>query len=379
MEQPKLLVVADSFLPRWDGVARVLKELLPLMSDSFEIHLAFPDYPGERLELPGVHYVTFPLLPLLRTGDVRWGVPLRSRVRREVGWADLVWTHAVGPLGGACLREAVRTDTPVVSMVHSVEWEVYAQHAWFGKTLVEWLWRRITRARYNRVQRVLTPSATTRAALVDNGVERPVLVTPLGVCTTQFTPLSPEEKTRERAALGLVQDLPIVGFVGRFGPEKSLGTLLAAHELAQERCPSQLLLVGGHPRELPRHSSTSRVSVVGPTQTPERYYQVMDLYCLTSLTESFPLGILEAMACGVAPVSTPVGAVPEYLVSGTNGVLVPPKDVDALTEVLVEMLQDRTQREAMGKKARETVEEGFRWEQVGLRIGEHLKEVLNKT
>jgi len=376
MTQPKLLVVADSFLPRWDGVARVLKELLPLMSDSFEIHLAFPDYPGERPDLAGVRYVTFPLLPLLRTGGVRWGVPLRSRIRREAGWADLVWTHAVGPLGGAFLREAVKTNTPVVSMVHSVEWEVYARHAWFGERMVERMWMRTALARYNRVQRVLTPSATTAAALIDNGLERPVSVTPLGVCPTQFKPLAPEERARERAALGLAQDLPIVGFLGRFGPEKSLETLLAAHELAQKRCPSQLLLVGGHTRELPRHSHTSRVFVVGPTETPERYYQVMDLYCLTSLTESFPLGILEAMACGVAPVSTPVGAVPSYLVSGTNGVLVPKRDADALAAVLVELSQDRTKREAIGLKARETVEEGFAWEQVALRIGQHLREVL---
>ena len=231
-------------------------------------------------------------------------------------------------------------------------------------------------ARYNRVQRVLTPSATTAAALIDNGLERPVSVTPLGVCPNQFKPLSPDEKARQRAALGLPQDLPIVGFLGRFGPEKSLETLLAAHELAQKRCPSQLLLVGGHTRELPRHSHTSRVSVVGPTETPERYYQVMDLYCLTSLTESFPLGILEAMACGVAPVSTPVGAVPSYLVSGVNGVLVPKRDIDALAEVLMELSQDRIKREAMGIKARETAEEGFGWEQVALRIGEHLREVL---
>ena len=376
MTQPKLLVVADSFLPRWDGVARVLKELLPLMSDSYEIHLAFPDYPGDRPDLAGVHYVTFPLLPLLRAGDVRWGVPLRSRVRREVGWADLVWTHTVGPLGGAFLREAVKTNTPVVSMVHSVEWEVYARHAWFGERLVEWLWRRTALARYSRAQLVLTPSSTTAATLRDKGLERPVSLAPLGVCPKQFKPLSPDQKARQRAALGLRHDLPIVGFLGRFGPEKSLETLLAAHKKAQKHCPSQLLLVGGSPKQLPGHSHTSLVSVVGPTETPERYYQVMDLYCLTSLTESFPLGILEAMACGVAPVSTPVGAVPSYLVSGVNGVLVPKRDIDALTEVLVELSQDRPKRESMGTKARETVKEGLSWEKAALHIGEQLRKVL---
>ena len=376
MTRPTLLVVTDSYLPRWDGVARVLKEVLPLLGHAFEIHLAFPDYPGPRPELPGVTYVPFPLLPILRTTNIGLPLPLRSRITAEVRWADLVWTHTAAPIGGACIREAVRSNTPVVSMIHSVEWAVYGQNFRFGKALAERTWRRMARARYNQVQKIITPSSTTKDALVSNGIIPPISVVPLGVSLSRFRPLSPEQKLPARAALGLPTSLPLVGYLGRFSDEKGLTTLLEAHELAQERWASELVLVGGYPKQLRGLSRYRRVTVVEPTDEPELYYQVMDLYVLPSQTESFPLGILEAMACGVPPLSTPVGAVPTYLLSGENGVLFPSGDASALAQILNELLPNPQLQRRLGEQARKTVEEGFSWEQAALRIEGHLKEVV---
>ncbi|MBT6489362.1 MAG: glycosyltransferase, partial [Deltaproteobacteria bacterium] len=124
INKPKLLVAADSYLPRWDGIARTLSELLPHMAQDFDIRLIIPDYPGERPSLEGVTYVSLPLIPLLHSGDFRFPCVLPWVIKRQVEWADILWTHTAVSIGGACIREATQQDVPIVSMIHSAEWVV---------------------------------------------------------------------------------------------------------------------------------------------------------------------------------------------------------------------------------------------------------------
>ena len=88
----------------------------------------------------------------------------------------------------------------------------------------------------------------------------------------------------------------------------------------------------------------------------------MDVFVLPSLTESFPLGILEAMACGIPPVTTPVGATTSYISHAKNGYLFPPKKDRILAETLRTCLFSSVRRQQVGEEARRTVEKGFSWE-----------------
>jgi glycosyltransferase involved in cell wall biosynthesis len=78
-----------------------------------------------------------------------------------------------------------------------------------------------------------------------------------------------------------------------------------------------------------------------------------------SITEGMCTPLVEAMAAAKAAVATGVGGVPEVVVDGTTGFLVPPRDRDAMAERLIRLLKDDTLRRRMGEAGRERARERF--------------------
>ena len=91
----------------------------------------------------------------------------------------------------------------------------------------------------------------------------------------------------------------------------------------------------------------------------EDYWQAADLALFTSETESFCLGILEAMVFGCPSVSTAVGGIPEVIDHGETGWLVPGADAADLARGVETLLRDPARREAMGKAAQRRAREHF--------------------
>jgi glycosyltransferase involved in cell wall biosynthesis len=90
-----------------------------------------------------------------------------------------------------------------------------------------------------------------------------------------------------------------------------------------------------------------------------------------------PTALLEAMAIGLPVVSTAVGGALEAVVNGENGLLVPPREPEALAEALLTLLGDATLRYRLGGNARTTVEQHFSWDAVGERYLACYEQVVN--
>ncbi len=86
---------------------------------------------------------------------------------------------------------------------------------------------------------------------------------------------------------------------------------------------------------------------------------LMDIAVLPSLEEGFPNAVLEAMAAGKPVVATRVGGVPEAVVHGETGLLVPPKDPEALAEAICWLLEHPTEAARFGEAGRRRVTERF--------------------
>jgi glycosyltransferase involved in cell wall biosynthesis len=84
-----------------------------------------------------------------------------------------------------------------------------------------------------------------------------------------------------------------------------------------------------------------------------------DVFCLPSSAEGLPLVVLEAMAAGKPVVATAVGGVPELVIHGETGLLVPAGDLDALRRALADLLADPERARRLGKAGRERVRESF--------------------
>ena len=84
--------------------------------------------------------------------------------------------------------------------------------------------------------------------------------------------------------------------------------------------------------------------------------KAMDIYCLPSLWEGFPIGVLEAMAMGKAVIATDVDGTREAVTHEQNGLLVPPANPEALTAAMVRLLQDFYLRKQLQQKAVKTIQ-----------------------
>jgi len=129
--------------------------------------------------------------------------------------------------------------------------------------------------------------------------------------------------------------------------------------------PARLLLVGEGP-ELPRAEQLAaelgvadRIEVLGQRAEMERILPCADAFLLPSESESFGLAALEAMACGVPPVVSRVGGLPEVVVDDESGLLGDLGDEEALADRLIDLLRDDERRLAMGRAARERAISAF--------------------
>ncbi|MGI6502371.1 MAG: GT4 family glycosyltransferase PelF [Candidatus Methanoculleus thermohydrogenotrophicum] len=161
-------------------------------------------------------------------------------------------------------------------------------------------------------------------------------------------------------------------FVGRLHPVKGIQYLLGAMSIVHRELPeAKLILVGdGEERE---HLETLTdnlgirecVEFAGrvPHERVKDYMNQAEVFVLSSLSEGFPVTILEAMACGLPIVATRVGGIPDIIEDGTNGYLVDTMNQEQLAEALLKLLQDEKLRRDISGNNREKAKK-YRWDAV---------------
>ncbi len=220
-------------------------------------------------------------------------------------------------------------------------------------------------------------------------------IIPCGVDPVVFHPV---RQADAREQLGLDQCQRLVLFVGRIEQIKGIDILLRALALLFSRRPDLrreicLLVVGGaldpgddapeteKIAELRRlvhdHRMEDNVMFVGSRDQTQLalYYAAADVCAVPSLTESFGLVALEAMACGTPVVGTRVGGLQTLIEDGESGILVPAGDYDALADSIAQVLTDHRLRMHLAHGARDRAER-FTWRSVGDRITALYDDVL---
>ena len=168
-------------------------------------------------------------------------------------------------------------------------------------------------------------------------------VIPNGFDTTLYHP-DGAARAQVRAELGVADETPLIGLVARFDPMKDHAGFLAAAALLATRQPAvRFVLVGrglepGNPALASALSGilAGRVYLLGPRDDIPRIMAALDLCCLSSITESFPNVLGEAMACGIPCVTTDVGDA--AWIVGETGRVVPPRNPEAMAAALDALL-----------------------------------------
>ena len=165
---------------------------------------------------------------------------------------------------------------------------------------------------------------------------------------------------------GLKTDDRILMTAGRLHRQKGYDHLIQAMPMVQAAFPTVTLLILGEGDEennlkkLARSLElTDRIQFMGLRPDVDRILHCIDLFVLPSRWEGLPNVVLEAMAAGKPVVATEVGGIPELVVHGVTGVIVPPQDVHALAEAIKALLSDEPRALTMGAAGRERVQRHF--------------------
>jgi glycosyltransferase involved in cell wall biosynthesis len=286
-----------------------------------------------------------PLTSLIDTGYVRQGLHLR-RILRD--WnVDIFHSHDLyGNIFGVPWARAAGVPA------------VIASRRWWDSTP-----RRSHRVA-NRWASRLAHAVTANSAAVGRLAEAEgvpparVHVFPNFIEPAAFRPEPDGWRRMRRAELGIPEDAVTIGSVGRLEPVKDHATLLNAFaQLVPRGAPCHLVVVGNGSTQAILEQLARKLGIwerthfVGAWPSRPNPYQLFDIAALTSLSEGFPNSLVEAMAAGCPAVATAVGGVPQAVIDGVSGLLVPPGDVAATTDALQRLVDSPATRIALGREA----------------------------
>jgi glycosyltransferase involved in cell wall biosynthesis len=344
------------------GAERMLVKLVTALSPRFEplvISLTERGDLANQLQSAGVEVKalglkgasSFPGAFARLTGTLRWFKP----------HAINTWLYHSDLIGGLAARAAG---------IRSIAWNIR------NSTLPEGHARATTRAVLrlnaslsNKVPRlILCCSEVARQIHVDAGYDASrIRVIPNGFDLSRFQP-DALARAEVRQEIGVPDDVPLVGMIARWHPQKNHHGFIEAAAALRKRIPTVQFLLSGLGLDRSNEALTgwireagleNAVHLVGYRQDVPRLMAALDLATLSStFGEAFPNVLGEAMACGVPCVSTDVGDAAAIV--GDTGIIVPPGNAEALTSAWDAMLSRPGElRLQLGQRARNRVQDHF--------------------
>jgi phosphatidylinositol alpha 1,6-mannosyltransferase len=346
----RICLATDTFLPEINGVTTVLAIMRrELKRRGHEVLVLAPRY-GSLMEVePDVIRLASIPCPGYRQVHLSW--PWGRGLSRLLDQfqPEVVQAVTEGPLGSFGRAYALQRRLPLATSFHT-DFPRYAREylgEWAVRPTRLWLKRFHGRAAFT-----MTPSASTRQELFALGVPAPV-VWGRGVDTTWF---HPDRRSKVRRDERGGDDKVHVLHVGRLAAEKDVDTLVASFQAAREVLGERAVfcVAGDGPK----------VGMVREALPFARHYGFLnrnevadlfadaDLFVFPSPTETCGLVVLEALASKVPVIGAAAGGVPENILSGLTGTLIPPHQPHAFAGAIVNLVNHRSIRYPMSEAAR---------------------------
>ena len=232
--------------------------------------------------------------------------------------------------------------------------------------------------------RVIAVSEAFRRELIGMGVPASKVVTIHNAIDAEAFRLSASEQgPTVLRRLGLSQNDRVVSNVARLIPEKGHFDFLRAAERVARRFPSVRFLVVGEGSLRPDLENlaaemglSDRVRFLGHRRDVATLMQISEVVVLSSIREYFGNVLVEAAAMSKPVIATGVGGVPEIVVDGQTGLLVPPGDPLALAQAMERVLGDPDRASGMGRRAMALIEDRFSVASVAQATAEVYRDVL---
>lgn len=244
------------------------------------------------------------------------------------------------------------TKTPLVSSIHT-----FLENKFYLK---------IFSVLSKLLKKIITGSETLRSDLIKNGIEKQRIITIYNGIDIHNDLISNEKIKNKKIELGFSEDYLLVGNVSRFAKQKGIKYYLESiPDVLKEIDNVRFLLVGEGPEEknikktIEELNIQKFIKILPYQENINEILSILDLLILSSVSDVFPMIILEAMRKQIPVVATKVGGIPELINSEENGILVESKNSSALSKAIISLLNDEEKRKNMGKRGKEILEKKF--------------------
>jgi glycosyltransferase involved in cell wall biosynthesis len=222
----------------------------------------------------------------------------------------------------------------------------------------------LSRWKYRQVDCFVCASDAIRQMVIADGVPASHAVTiHEGIDLARVAAAPPADL---HAELWLPHHAPIVGNVAALVHHKGQRHLIDAAAIVVRRIPDARFVIAGEgelrpqlERQIKEHRLEKHVFLVGFRPDVLSVHKAFDVFVMSSVTEGLGTSLLDAMACARPIVATAAGGMPEVVADGETGLLVPPRDDQALADAIVRLLEDEGRRRVMGRAGERLVREHF--------------------
>jgi glycosyltransferase involved in cell wall biosynthesis len=211
----------------------------------------------------------------------------------------------------------------------------------------------LSRWKYRQVDCFICASEAIRTMLVGDGIAtRRTVTVHEGIDLARVKAAPPAELHKE---LWLPHHAPLVGNVAALVPHKGQRHLIEAAALVVRKVPDARFVIAGEgelrpalERQIKEHRLEKHVLLAGFRPDVLSLHKAFDVFVMSSITEGLGTSLLDAMAAAKPIVATATGGIPEVVVDGVTGILVPPRDDASMAAAIVQLLKDAALRQQMG-------------------------------
>ncbi len=370
----KIAYIAQSYPPMISGASLVVEKLATGMAERGHsvLVIAASDkgraYSTENGRLKIVRLTSVPNPKRANQNFVLWSQKAIEDELKQFS-PDVLHIHDILSMGVFGLMTAQRLGTPIISTVHQLPWFVAAylpKLPGLHETIEFGLWE-YSRWLDKQCQIMVVPTRTIAETIQENVGFQPSVITN-GVDLEHFgnAELSAERRIILLEKYDLKPDRPILLHVGRLDSDKKVDVVVRAAAKVMEKVNAQLLVVGdgecfgelvNQTKQLGIDEHSHFSGFVSPKRELPDLYRLASAFVTASEIETQGLVLLEALASGLPVVAVNATCIPELVVHGENGFLVPSCDANAMAKGLITIFQNRALAQKMGKTGRSIVQE----------------------
>lgn len=360
-------IFSDTYFPQLNGVATSIQTLSrELRKKGHNVYIFTPYDPRQQHE-PDENIFRLPSMPFLFVKNYRACFVCPPHILYKIHnlHLDIIHTQTEFSMGflGKVLSKAL--GIPMIHTYHT-KYEDYVHYIMNGHLLSAESAREFSRIFCNTATAVIAPTKKTADLLDSYGVTKPISIIPTGIDTSHFKKnrFSKEDVLALRQSLGLEADTPVILSIGRIAKEKSIDVIIGALPKLLEKCPKTKMVIVGEGMEIEnlQHYADSlgigdHLLFTGGKSWEEigLFYQLGDVFCSASLSETQGLTFAEAMAAGIPVVARRDECIENIITNGKTGLLF--DDPEKLPDLLYEILTNQTLRKTLTEAAESAIHE----------------------